>query len=95
MDGKLSHHIEIKKRSCKLKEYGQTKVPLRKHSTAEHYFNHDKIKTYFVCEFTDCVGVLRLWEEPDHIGTMIARPDRGEDTDIYAFYNVDRFYVII
>ena len=94
INDKFSHHIEVKKRNNVLNRYEETKVPLRKHSTAEHYFLAKGIKTYFVCEFDDCVAYLKLWEEPDNVETMVARHDRGEDEDISALYNVSRFIKI-
>lgn len=90
-DGDLDHHIEVKERKNTLNRYKSTKVPLRKHSTAEHFMNAYGIKTYFVCGFTDCVAILNLWEEPDEDTTMVARYDRGDDEDIFAMYKVTRF----
>lgn len=89
--GVLDHHIEVKNRKISSTEYGQTKVPIRKHATAEHFYKKSGLKTFYVCGFTDWVGVLPLWEEPDEEGIMVARYDRGPGTDYYAFYKVDRF----
>jgi len=90
-DGELDHYIEVKERRNTINKYKSTKVPLRKHSTAEHFMNAYGIRTYFVCGFTDCVAVLNLWEEPDEDTTMVDRYDRGDDEDIYAMYRVTRF----
>lgn len=94
INGVFDHNIEVKVRSCELGRWEHTKVPLRKHSTAEHLYLARGVKTYFVCKFEDCVGVLRLWEEPDKDTVMVARHDRGKDTDFYAMYKVRRFIKI-
>jgi hypothetical protein len=91
LDDELDHQIEVKHRNNTLDRWIHTKVPLRKHSTAEHLMERYGRKTYFVCGFTDCTAVLPLWEEPDEDSTMVARYDRGEDEDLYAMYKVTRF----
>jgi len=90
-DGEFDHFIEVKKRNCVLGRYKSTKVPIRKHGTAQHFKEAYDINTYFVCGYDDCVGVLKLWEEPDEDTTMVARYDRGNDTDLYGMYKVTRF----
>jgi alpha-glucuronidase len=88
INGKLSHFLEVKTRRNKLNDYAQTKLPLRKHTFAEHCFRHYAIKTYFLVSFTDCLGLIDLTNEPDREAVQIARHDRGEEEDIYAYYNV-------
>lgn len=92
--GRLDHRIEVKNRGVPSNEYEKTKVPIRKHSTAEHFYKKDGLKTFYVCRFTDWIGVLPLWEEPDEEGIMVARYDRGPATDYFAFYDVARFIKI-
>lgn len=94
INGVFDHNIEVKVRNCDMDRWEYTKIPIRKHSTAEHMWVAHNVKTYFVCKFLDGVGVLRLWEEPDKDTVMLARHDRGEDTDLYAMYKVGRFFKI-
>lgn len=89
LDGKLDHYLEVKVRTVTKDKFPDTKVPLRKHATAEHYFNADKIKTYFLCIWSDTLGLFDLTQEPTKIETTMARSDRGQETDVYAFYNVN------
>jgi hypothetical protein len=91
INGISDHYIEVKVRNIPINQFETTKVPLRKHSTAEHFYNSGLKATYFVCGFTDCCAILPLWEEPDRESVMLARHDRGDDEDLYAMYKIERF----
>ena len=91
----LNHFLEVKCRRHKYGKFMTTKVPLRKHSTAEHFYIRNKIKTYFLCYFSDdTLCVLDLTKEPNNVSSQVARHDRGEEKDVYAFYDIDRFTII-
>jgi len=94
-DGKLSHYLEVKCRRNNFNSFPDTLLPLRKHSTAEHYLNATGVKTYFLAYFgDDILSILDLTKEPDKIGEQVARKDRSNDRDIYAFYDITRFTII-
>ena len=93
--GKLHHYLECKIRRNPLDKYPTTKVPLRKHTFAEHQWNKDKTPTLFLAGFSDGkIAILNLVLEPDEETTMVARHDRGGDEDIYACYKIERLRLI-
>lgn len=92
--GKLDHFLEAKVRYTTKDKYQSAKIPLRKHSTAEHWMNAGKIKSYFLCIWQDQMGLFDLTIEPDIVDDMVARFDRGTERDVYAFYKVDKVEVI-
>lgn len=92
-DGIKYCFVEVKVRGNRFNDFQHTILPLRKHGTAEHYFKASGIKTYYLASFSDgVVAFLDLTEEPDKVETMSSRADRGGASDIYAFYNISRFY---
>ena len=90
VNGEFNHFLEVKKRRNTLNHYDQTKIPLRKHAVAEHWFKEKGYKTFFLAIFTDCIGVVPIYKEPDAVKKMIARYDRGNDEDTYALYDVSK-----
>lgn len=54
----FDHFLEVKCRRHEMAKYDKTKVPLRRHATAEHYKNAKNINTYFLCSWTDYVGIF-------------------------------------
>jgi len=94
-DSKLSHYLEVKCRRNDFNAFPDTLVPLRKHSTAEHYLLATRVKTYFLAYFGDGVlALLDLTKEPDRIKEQVARVDRNNYRDIYAFYDMKRFTIL-
>ena len=87
-------YYEVKCRRNTKDAYLKTKIPLRKHSTAEHYWRAEQKRSFFLCRWTDCIGRINLWEEPDEVTTMVARHDRGGAEDVYALYKVERALII-
>lgn len=94
IDNKFNHYLEAKVRYTEKNKYQATKVPLRKHATAEHWLKASGIKSYFLCIWQDEMGLFDLTVEPDTVEDTVARYDRGTSKDVYAFYNVDRSVVI-
>ena len=95
VEGKLHHFIEVKIRRNSFTRYDTTKMPLRKHGVAEHYYKALKLKSFFVAKFSDgVVAALDLTKEPYRIETQVARYDRGNDTDVYAFYKISEMTVL-
>jgi hypothetical protein len=90
----IDHYLEVKLRRNDLRKYARTKIPLRKHTFAEHIRKAENRTSFFLCGFTDSIGLLDLSQEPDQVQVMVARHDRGEDKDIYALYDVTRFEII-
>lgn len=91
-NGKRVLNVEVKVRDdIELNKYPQTKIPLRKHGVALVYFNYREIKSIYLALFSDCLVALNLHEKPDNIRDMLARNDRGNDTDEYAMYDITRF----
>ena len=85
---------EVKCRRNPKGKYQKTKIPLRKHATAEHYWKAEQKKSFFLCRFSDEIVRFALWQEPDEVVTMVARHDRGADEDVYALYDVSRAITI-
>lgn len=85
-------NVEVKVRdSISLTQYAYTKIPIRKHAVALVYFTYKNIKTIYLALFSDSLATLNLHEKPDDIKDMVARYDRGTDTDEYALYDITRF----
>lgn len=94
INGKFEHYLEVKTRRNTMNYYRETKIPLRKHATAEHYWRSADVKTYFLCKWQDKIAVIDITNEPDRVELQVARYDRGENLDIYACYKVSSFRVI-
>lgn len=90
VNGQFQHFLEVKSRRHNMYRYEKTKMPLRKHAVAKYWKDAKDWDTYFLCKWTDCCGVFDLSEEPDSVEDQVARYDRGEEKDIYAFYRVRR-----
>jgi len=91
----FNHYVEVKIRTTPMFAFPKTKVPLRKHTFAEHSIASSGKTSYFLCGFSDgMVGLLDLGEEPTSVEIMTARYDRGVERDLYALYNINRFIIL-
>ena len=94
VDGYLHHYVEVKTRRHNGGRFEQEKMPIRKHAVAAFFWQTEKIKTIYLCSWNDKIAILKLWELPDSVDTMLARHDRGAGKDIYAMYDYGRFRLI-
>lgn len=88
-------YFEIKTRRHVKGYYDLEKVPYRKYKLAQYYLKETGKKSWYICRWVDCVGVFPLYQEPDEVGKQVARHDRGNKQDVYAFYDHNRAKVII
>lgn len=93
-DREINHRLEVKCRRHKYGTYLKEKMPLRKHATAYWFKQQRQEATFYLVAWTDRIGLLKLWEQPDIVTDMVARHDRGEARDIYALYDIERFKII-
>jgi hypothetical protein len=93
-DGVFNHYVEVKVRYHWWGKYIQEKIPFRKFAVAYTMKNVYNKNTVYLLRTTNKIGILDLFEKPDDVENMVARHDRGEDKDLYAFYNVNRFKII-
>lgn len=93
-DGKVAYFVEVKVRSHDYGFYDQEKVPISKYCfgyTFEHKYG---VRCLLLVAWADArAGIIRL-QDPDRITAMIARHDRGDDKDLYAFYDYDKFKLL-
>lgn len=89
----LDHYLEVKVRRNGFMKYPYIKLPLRKHTFAEHSLRAEGITSYFLCHFLGdgITAILDLSKEPAKIEVMVARFDRGDANDLYAFYHQSDF----
>lgn len=88
---KFIYYIEVKIRRNTSTKYQDIKVPLRKHTFAEHTLKRYGYKTFLLQGFSDNRAfMLDLTLEPDKEASQVARYDRGSDDDLYAFYNLNK-----
>lgn len=92
-NGELVHYLEVKIRRTGFMKYKYIKLPLRKHTFAQHIWNKTDITSYFLCYFEgdDITAILDLAKEPSKEEVMVARWDRGESSDLYALYHQSEF----
>lgn len=86
--------LEVKVRRHKCGYYQEEKVPFRKHSFGYTMKNEMKLPSYYLIKWEDKYGILNLANKPDHTGEQVARHDRGEEKDFYAFYKLGQFTII-
>lgn len=94
-EGILNHLLEVKTRRHAAGSFEQEKLPIRKHAVATYFMRAEKLKTIYLCSWTDKLAILELWQEPDQVSEMVARYDRGSGKDIYAMYSYSRFKPIV
>lgn len=93
----FDHYLEVKIRRNSFYKYDYIKVPLRKHTFAEHTLNSDGTTSYFLGLFEDSVlAFVDLSKEPSTVLTQATRFDRndGQETDVYATYHQSTFNII-
>jgi len=93
-DFNFDHYVEVKTRFHRWGKYAMEKVPFRKFAFAHTMKNLYGRNTIYLLRTQDKIGILDLTCEPDKVDEMIARHDRGNDEDLYAFYDVSRFRII-
>jgi hypothetical protein len=91
IDKKFSHYIESKVRYHSFGKFRYEKIPFRKYAVAQTLKSIYDCKTYYLLINDDRLSLMPLWEKPDKIEEMIARKDRGDDKDLYAMYDINRF----
>lgn len=89
-EGRLAFYIEAKIRTHAKGHYSQEKVPLSKYTWAYTFSNRNDIKSYYLICWSDNIGIVDL-EKTDEIREMVARYDRGTQTDLYAMYKIEDF----
>lgn len=93
-DYQFSHYVEVKIRYFHWEKYKQQKLPFRKYAFAYTMKNKFGKKTIYLLRCKNQIGIMPLWKEPDEVLNMIARHDRGEEKDLYAMYDINRFRTI-
>ena len=92
LNGERKLHIEVKvRKGVYLRQYPQTKVPLRKHAVALFFNDSYGINTKYLCLFKDGLHSLNLHEMPDKVIDSPNRWDRGGQLCEYALYDIERF----
>lgn len=93
-NGKVAYFVEVKVRSHDYGYYTDEKVPISKYCFGYTFENEYKVKCLLLVAWADAkAGIIRL-KDPDRIDAMVARHDRGEGEDLYAFYNYDNFKLL-
>jgi hypothetical protein len=92
-NGKKHIYIEVKVRSHEYGHYKEEKVPVSKYCFGYTFKNKFKINSFLLVAWTDKVGLISL-TNVSKIETMVARHDRGEGEDIYAFYDHTKFKIL-
>jgi hypothetical protein len=93
-DYKFEQYVEVKTRLHWWGKFPQEKIPFRKYCfayTVKKLWNRN---TIYLLKASNKIGFLDLTEPPDRVDELIARYDRGEEKDLYAFYSIGRFRMI-
>ena len=92
-DGQPFFYLEVKVRSHSFRYYKNEKVPVSKYCFAYTYKNKFKMPSALLVKWSDKVGLVDM-NKCSGIDVMVARYDRGEQKDIYAFYEYDDFKLL-
>lgn len=93
-NGQFDHYVEVKVRFHWWGKYSLEKMPFRKFAVAYAMKELYQRETTYLLRTQNKIGILDLTELPDRVDEMVARHDRGEDKDLYAFYSLRRFRII-
>lgn len=93
-DKQLKFYVEVKIRNNPRGKYDKEKVPYSKFTWAYTQSRLEGVKSYLMVKWEDAIGLVDL-EKIDSTGEMQAREDdRGNDWDLYAFYNEEDFKLV-
>lgn len=85
-NGDFVFYLEVKLRTHEFGNYEEEKVPVTKFTFAYTFNKLFKRKTYLLVGWKDQIGIIDLLNY-SKLDEQIARHDRGEEYDLYAFYN--------
>ena len=94
-DYNFDHYVEVKIRFHRYRYYVYEKIPFRKFAFAYTMKAvYDRNTFYLIRWFDNKIGLLDLTSTPDKVDEMVARHDRGEDSDLYALYHINHFKML-